>query len=66
MPKAKILADLVQHPLTDIDDQIRFFGKRYKIGGQYESAFGKLPPHERLGTEHLTGFEVVLGLVVNE
>ena len=56
LPYAKILANLVEHPFANLDDQAGFFRDGYKVGGQDEAAFRQLPADQRLCTKNLSGF----------
>ncbi len=66
LPEAKILADLIEDPLTDFDDEVGFFRNRNEIRWQYQTAIRKFPAHQSLGAEYLASFEVVLGLIVDQ
>ena len=65
LPISKILADLVQHPFTKLNNQIGLLGDGNKVGRQYQPTIGKLPANERLGAENFPSLQVVLGLVVH-
>ena len=61
LPVAQILADLIQHPLTNLDDQIGFLGQRDKFGRQNEPAL-RSAPSERVPQLSMTSPVLTLEL----
>ena len=66
LPVAKVLTDPVQHPLSDLNNEVRFLGDRDKVRGQDYAAFRQFPAHECFSADDRSGLDVVLRLVMNQ
>src|SRR5690606_26847269 len=57
-------ADAIEHPVADLQDQVRLLGERDEVRRVDEAALREVPAHQRLGAGDPPGLHVVLRLIV--
>ncbi len=66
LPVVQVFADLIQDPLADLHDEIRFLGERNELGGQYHAPVRQFPANQRLRTDDGATPDVDFRLVMNQ
>ena len=63
---AVVLADAVQHPFADFEDEVGLLGQRNELRGRNVAVPGQPPAQQRLGADDAPVAQVHLGLVVHQ
>ena len=64
LPRAVVGADAVQHPIAELQDEIRFLGERHEVRRKHEAALGQVPAQQRFDAFDAPRRDAVLRLVV--
>src|SRR5471030_93119 len=66
LPRLRLRAGFLQHPLADLHHQPGGLGQRDEFGRRHQAALGMQPAHQRLGADDLAAADAELGLVVQQ